>query len=560
MSKIQRLSPAIVAQIAAGEVIEKPIYAIKELIDNSLDADASIIEIELLNGGYDQIKVIDNGVGMDQADLELSFQIHTTSKLPQQDNLSSIQSFGFRGEALSSIAAVSRLQISTRQPDSPKGYIATIDNNQLIQLKPIGMAPGTIVTVHQIFAKLPGRKSQIRTKPSDIKDISQMIIHYATIWPSIHFRLTHNQKLILDLSPVRKTNDRLSQLLGADIANQLIPFEANNDYFRLSGYISPPQIHTTKPIHQLVYINQRLVEDKIINQIVKKAYGRMLTPQTWPIFILFLALPFERVDVNIHPRKTEVRLLEPDLIYSQIEQIITKTLSDNNLNWQANHQLLPNISPRFGNTQTETSWLLKDQDLSWTLHQPTTIQTDRIQQIDKLYLVTSTNKGLIIIDQHAAHERVLYYQLQQQFKDQLLLSESYQLAKPYSISLSITEQQHLTNINQQLNRLGFEIEHFRGQDYLINKVPRIFHQHQLNDLVHQLLTIEISTELDLQTEKLITYLACRGAVKAGDSLTIEQRQELIDQLEQTPDNATCPHGRPTKIEITTHQLAKAFKR
>lgn len=563
MRKIYPLPESVIAKIAAGEVIERPVYAVKELIENAIDAEADRITIYLENSGLKKISVIDNGTGMTAEDLQECYKPHTTSKIASEEELSTIASLGFRGEALSSIAAISRMFIKSRTEDAALGTLIEVEKGTMQKKSPAGMAIGTHITVEDLFYTLPGRKKYLKSKRSEYRLILETITHFALTYPHIHFSFFHNNRQVFDLIKVQDVSQRINFLLGNDLFTHLLPVSYKDKYITVTGFISRPQIVTHQRHKQYFFVNQRKITNTTIATAVKDAYGTLLESLAYPVCILYISLPFELVDVNIHPRKEEVRFSDNQFLYDAIYKAVTQTLAKNNLTFYSDN--LQGISIQDKSiTQTYAGRLLREKKLPWQLLPLDEITPAEVHQIHKLYLLSVSKQGLILIDQHAAHERILFEQLLEEFTKKKQSMSQFILPKPEIIELSYSDSELLQEFKQVFTDYGFSIEHFRENAFVLHAVPLLLQDRNSKEIIadflsdlHQEKRIQ---ETDRITKKMLTYLACRGAVKAGDALTKKQCKELVEKLATTSNNTTCPHGRPTKIIIPIDKVHRMFKR
>jgi DNA mismatch repair protein MutL len=566
MNKIHQLPQEVISKIAAGEVIERPVYAVKELIENSLDAGADAIIITIEDSGLKRITVIDNGEGMSREDVDASFKPHTTSKLLTEEDLQQVQTLGFRGEALSSIAAISRLTIQSRRKGNASGTIIVIKDGKIIKTGDVGMPIGTQISVENLFHSVPARKKFLKSQRTEFRHIIDAVMHFAFSHPQVHFVLTHNGKTIFDLPKTEDKLTRINYLLGEDIYASLLPITYQDSYIKISGFLARPQITTKTPHKQYLFINSRKVLDKGISSSVKSAYGTLLEKQVYPVCLLFLSMPHEVVDVNVHPRKEEVRFVNQTQLYETIATAVGQTLAKHDLVF---HNTLWEKSAYFeeetfkNSTDSYAGKLLKDQKLPWNLSQPLQIDSDKIVQMHNLYLLVQTPNGMVFIDQHAAHERIRYEQLLTEFQKKRKEDSIVSFPKAKVINLNASESELLQEHTETFAQLGFELDHFKGTSYLLRSVPKLFQDRDYTTFISEVLE-DLSEgsgkKFDDVTQKIIAYIACHGAVKAGDVLTKKQSLDLIKQLEKTANNATCPHGRPTKVAIDLKSIDKMFKR
>lgn len=560
MTKIHQLSSHIVAKIKAGEVIERPAFAVKELIENSLDALADSITIEIEDSGLKKIVVTDTGEGMSREDLALCFKPHTTSKLQTEEELLSIKTLGFRGEALASIAAISTITIQSRTKNTPIGYEVTIQSGRVDEIKAVGMPVGTRIIIHNLFASIPGRKKFLKSKRTEFRHILDTVLHYALSFPSVRFLLKHDKRIVLDIAKNQTVHDRIPYIVGEYIFSQFVPVTYQDSYITISGFITKPHLTTSTQQKQFLFINKRTVSDKSVSTAVKESYGSMLDASSYPVFLLFITLPHEMVDINIHPRKEQVSFVNPTFIFEHVKEAITQTLTHNNLtfgniSWKKDFLETP------GKTTTLAALLLKETVLSKE-SLVKNIQKKDLHQLHKLYIVVSTNNGFVIVDQHAAHERVLFEKLQKEFT-KLKKKHAHTLQKPIPLTFSVSDATILKEQKKMLLKLGFTLKPVKDTSFILYTIPLLFkdrdYQKVLQEIIEDLRQNRLTT-LDSQSHTMLAYLACHAAVKSGDSLEQSHMKELLEQLGKADNNYTCPHGRPTRIELTLEQLHKFFKR
>lgn len=556
MSTIHLLPDYLIAQIAAGEVIERPAYAVKELIDNSIDAKSTRIFIDLLNSGQDKIVVTDNGIGMTKEDLVESYKLHTTSKVHTNNSLSSIKTLGFRGEALASIAAVSGMILESRPPEEVAGTKVILKNGLIERIVSLGMPTGTRIIVEQLFHSLPARKKFLKSKRTELKHCLEIINAHAIASPSIGFHVSHNGKLLFDLPQSQPLSERIHSLFGLEISSHIIPIQFEDAYIKISGFVVTPRQSSYVMSKQYLSVNTRPVYDKSIQQAVKDAYGTMLARDVQPSWFISITLPPEFVDVNIHPRKEIVLLANQQFIRDALVKTVTENITT--------ARITPQLYVRDKITTTYLGNDLKRTVLPWNKELLTKLSQDIVFQIHNVYILTTTLDGFLLIDQHAAHERILYDQFTQQFLKEKERKISVPLSYPIVFSLSHSESLLLEEYLEDLEKIGFTIENFSNDTYTIKNIPLIFKDRNVKKLIIQLLSDfnkEIFTSsVDSQSKKLLAYLACRSAVKSGDPLTQQQMIDIIKELDKNPEAITCPHGRPLKVYVSLTELHKMFKR
>jgi len=560
MAKIHQLSPEMVAKIAAGEVIERPAYALKELIENAIDAHADEISIIIENAGLKKIQITDNGEGMAEDDIAVCWKPHTTSKVTDEDTLIGIKTFGFRGEALASLASVSHLTIKSRTSNARIGTQIELENNKLVHSSPVGMPQGTVITAENLFSTIPARKKFLKSPQTELRHILGIINSYALSCSHIRFTLLHNKKLILDFPKSQTVHERLSHVVGNKNIDFLLPLKFETSYVSLKGYVAKPQLYTSSMSKQFIFVSQRKVTDRIISQAVKEAYGTMLEATALPIFVIFLSIPFERVDVNVHPRKDQVSFIDKQTIFHAVKEAVAFTLQENNITFK-------NLSWKrqgVGTTNTYAANILRKSVLEKDDFKQ--VKSEQVTQLHNLYILYETKNGIVYIDQHGAHERILFEKLSKEFLNQRKKEKPYQLPDPIVFYLSATEHLLLNEHIKLFKKLGLLFTSFPGENRkkVLTHIPSIFQGRDLEELIKQIfesLEQEIPLkDMDKISEEMLALMACRAAVKSGDTLTRDEMERIIHELEKTPNNTTCPHGRPTHIFTSFEEINKQFKR
>lgn len=559
MPKISKIPPHVVARIAAGEVIERPVYAVKELIENALDANATRITIQIEASGLKKIIVTDNGEGMSNQDIQESFLPHTTSKLIDE-SLVGIQTLGFRGEALASIAAVSDLIIQSRNLDDTAGTQVEIKSGDVQKVLPVGMPHGTSVTIENLFYPVPARKKFLKSERTEFRHIVDLVSEYALSFPSVRFLLLHNNRVVIDVPENQSFIQRLEDVLKQPLVSNLIPVVSDDAYISVNGYIAHPQLSTSTLYKQYLFLNNRVVSDRYISSAIKQAYGTLLAKTQYPIFILHLTVPYEMVDVNVHPRKEQVSFVHKDMVISTIQNSVSQTLEKSNLHFTVPPTQI--YSARRGSTLSEDAQMLRDAQDLWNVKDPILLSDSQaLQQIHSMYIMVQTKRGIVLIDQHAAHERILYEQIIKTFKKEI--QKKYVLKRHTVLSFTPSEEEIVEEYLSLFISLGFDIQK-KNKQYVLNAIPTLFKSRDttqvVTEIIGQLSEYGSVVTLDSVTDMMISYLACRAAVKAGEKLTVPEMKRLIEKLENTQNNATCPHGRPTRIDLPLTELNKWFKR
>lgn len=562
MSKIKLLPPHIISKIAAGEVIERPAFVVKELVENSLDAGATHISIEIEESGLKKIQVSDNGEGMSGQDLQEAVKIHTTSKI-KEDTLLGISSFGFRGEALASIGAVSQLTIKSRIKKSAGGTQIKVRYGIFESIMPIGIPVGTTVIAENLFAHVPVRKKFLKSSKIEFRHILDTVTKFALAFPQVRFKLSHNRKQIIDLTETDDIERRIKFLFGDLIHNNLLPVLYNEGHIKLSGFIGHPQIATSKPSKQYLYVNGRSITNKLINGAISECFFSLLPRDQYPAYVLFISTPPETIDVNIHPRKELVAFFDDKKVFETITNSLEKTLRRNNLLFQ-----MPVWKTRNGEnriTESIAGNILREKSQEWDITNLGKIDSGSgVLQLHYTYIVMQTKNGVVILDQHAAHERILYEKLLIEFQKQKKKIQSFVLEDSVALNLSLSDAELLRSSLEQFRKIGFVIEEFYENSFKVVSVPSLFKdrdiQTTISELLEELLERKTISDIDNLSQKMIAFLACRSAVMAGDKLSEKQMIKLIKELAITSSNITCPHGRPTKIEINLTDLNRMFKR
>lgn len=575
---IHYLPSPLVAKIAAGEVIERPCYAVKELIENAIDASATAIEIHIQNAGLDSITVIDNGEGIPYDELPLTIERHTTSKINSEDDLMSIKTLGFRGEALASIAAVSKLTLRSKAKDGSKGGLLQSTYAQLNNVSPIGLAQGTQVVVENLFGSLPARKKFFKSTALEYRYILEQVTAHALTHPDIQWSLTHNDKHIFRLFPNQTTLERIAHLLGTGLSSQCLPIHYTSDYCTITGYLAKPQISTHTTQKQYIFLNNRRIYSLSISNTARSTYGSLLEATAHPLFIINIELKTDQYDVNVHPRKETVFFYEQEKLLEHIKQAFSQTMTDNSLTYIENNYP---PSPLKDTVSHQTAQILREKVL--TQYYATDIKkTADIIQLHNTYLITETAKGILIVDQHAAHERVLYEKFLEAFNNQKQQSLSVPRDPYVEISLSLADHELLLQHIQIFIKLGFkiidgikevELTQLTSQiasispetsnRLYITHLPEMLKDHPIETLLLELLDDlreDKTPSIDIRSHRMLSYLACRSAIMAGDKLSKDRARLLLDELSQCQTEYTCPHGRPVKVELPLNNMHKLFKR
>ncbi|MDQ3008514.1 MAG: DNA mismatch repair endonuclease MutL [bacterium] len=559
MTKIKPLATSVIQLIAAGEVADQPVLILKELLENSLDAGATKISIELLRSGLEKITVTDNGEGMSAEDLQLAALRHTTSKISTIDDLSALHFFGFRGEALASIAQVSSLSIKSKTETAEHGHMVKVTPTDVSSPTPIGMMAGTVVEITQLYDTLPVRKKFLKKPHQQVSEVLALLQAYATEFHQLSFQLKHNQQTIFKVVAQSTKIDRIREIWGTTITNRLLEVEVDS-------YIGKPQLARRSSNTQLLFINHRLVTDRGVAQSVKKAYGTSIAGTELPWFYLSLQVPLHEVDANIHPHKQTVRLSDTEGILNRVKSSVAQTLAQNATHYIVGDQpteFLAEAASQYGTQVLARTIVTTNAQhqllLTWQPGQDGTPK--QVQQLHQTYLLWETGEGITLLDQHAAHERILYEQI---------MANVTTAGKPITreispILLESTPQEKvLLQYHQEMfSTLGFELEEFGLTTFKILSAPSFIKENETVNLIKEILGL-LADEQTVETEQVLhqalSMLACKSAIKAGEFLTVPQREELLRKLAQTPHFQSCPHGRPTTVTLSFSHLEKLFKR
>jgi DNA mismatch repair protein MutL len=552
-ASIKKLSSEIVSRIAAGEVAERPATIIKELIENALDAEATQIDIILEHGGSKSIIVRDNGIGMSSEDILVCYLPHTTSKIHSIDDLYQICSFGFRGEALASIAAVSTMTIKSRQKENESGYHIELDHGAVVKDGPIGMPQGTEIIIESLFADTPARRKFLKDPKLELRAVNEIITRFALAFPHVGFSLTHDGTRLIHIPEKQGHTQRIHELISPEIGINIIPVENDSRYGKMKGFIGKPQT-ASRLQHHYIFVNNRPITSLELSKFITEVYGSLIEPRTSAPHIIFLELPYDSVDVNIHPRKEEVVFAYAQDIKNLVGDGIKKALESHDLTYRD-----PSLDSAKPKMDTQTANTLKDIVEPWF---PNELAPEDVMQVDNIYLIAPTKNGIIIADQHAVHERILF----EQFREAYLsapLTQLY-LIEPLIFELSLNDTLILEEHLHIFEHLGFTIELFGPRTFKLSAVPEILknrdHKKHIVEVLHDISEHGRAKDVDRETERTLSFLACRSAIKAGDPLSADERKRLIEKLLEAKTPYTCPHGRPTHVELSRNELDRMFKR
>ncbi len=560
---IRILSPEVVSKIAAGEVIERPASVVKELIENSIDAGASEIKVEVRQGGRRLMRVIDDGEGIPAEEVELAFERHSTSKLKDAEDLYRIATLGFRGEALPSIAAVSKVTMVTRTKEQEVGVLLRLEGGKAIKRQKKGAPPGTVVSVEDLFFNTPARLKFLRKDSTEGGHISDLVTRYALAYPSIRFSLLSEGRTLFRSTGSGSLYDVLIEVYGLETARQMLeiaplqgPLAEEGEGPKISGYVGAPGLHRASGRYLTIFINGRWVRDQLLGYAIKEAYHTLLPKGRHPVAVVRLDLSPEEVDINVHPAKAEVRFRRSGEVFAAVQKAVRHTLKGAPIPVVASPRWAP--EPRTPISRPSPGQMALEVQRTEEIVPPKKIPLLRVLgQLGRTYIITEGPEGMYLIDQHAAHERVLYERLLSERAKMAVSSQS--LLEPLTLDLDPEEAAILEEKQETLRSWGFDLEPFGGQTYLLRAVPAILKGGDLSQAVREVID-EASRQAARWEEEFVISLACHGAVRAGQTMSDGEMRELVRQLEETSSPRTCPHGRPTMIHLSAEQLQKEFGR
>lgn len=562
---IKILDPQIVSRIAAGEVVDRPASVVKELVENSLDAGSSQISIETRGGGVSLIRVMDNGVGIPSGEVELAFDRYATSKIGNLDDLGSISSLGFRGEALPSIAAVAQVDIVTCVVGKSVGTYLSLKDGVIVNRGSQGHPQGTTVTVRNLFRRVPARLKFLKSPTTENSHIANVVTQYALAFPEVKFALFIDGRTALRTPGSGHLIDSVIEVYGVEVAQNMLEiktrdreWESGTAYLKITGMVGSPAVSRSNRSYLSFFINRRWVNSRLLAWAVEEAYHRLLPQGKHPITIINISLPHQEVDVNVHPTKTEVKFQNDHMIFSTVQKAVRRALIE--------LMPVPKIeatATTYVSTPEPRQAALTSPSGSVITSPPLAPQTPAVSlpvlrilgQLLSSYIIAEGGDGLYLIDQHAAHERVLFEKVKYQRSRQEI--EVQGLLEPVTFEVNPKQEEVLKSHYQNLAEFGFSIEPFGDRTYLVRAVPVLLYNKDWATMVRESLD---SLSGGDWAEGVAMSIACHSAVTAGQALTDGEMRELIRQLEQTAIPHTCPHGRPTMIRLSSGQLEREFGR
>jgi DNA mismatch repair protein MutL len=605
MAKIAVLDDNMINMIAAGEVIERPASVVKELLENSIDAGASKIVVEVEEGGRKLIRIIDNGSGMDAADLALVFEPHATSKIRVSDDLCGIRTMGFRGEALASIGSVAKVTVTSRTPEAIEAYTIENDCGSKSEVRPCSGDVGTTIEVRDIFYKLPARQKFLKTPKTEMTHITEHFTRIALSHPDLDLTLRHNGREVHRLLSGQGVKDRIQVLFGQSLAEDLLETSRDERGMRIRALLAKPVAARASGKYQYLFLNRRFIRDRFVLHAVKEAYRGLMEPHKYPVVFLFMQMPPEDYDVNVHPTKVEVRFDNANLIHSQVLAVLRDKLLGSNLDVSGTAPSVAKpFSPEhlsgfgagqrkeriqqamtdffskpassqhqrkfsFSNTkrgeplsqgpQSSTAMSLPDMPV---FEQSETLHSKQYLQVHDSYILLQSEEGFIVVDQHALHERILYEQMCRRLREGNLPSQ--RLLMPHSFEVTNAQLEAFESQKELFVKLGIEVEPFGPNTLAVQTFPALLDKADPVEFVKEALDKLVEEGADTDQERLVHEVldmaACKAAVKAGQPLSDEEMNQLLKDKDVVQRTSRCPHGRPTTISFSLQELEKQFKR
>ncbi|MBN1856015.1 MAG: DNA mismatch repair endonuclease MutL [Dehalococcoidia bacterium] len=556
------LPPDVASRIAAGEVVERPASVVKELVENAIDARATKIDIECRRGGIDLICVADNGTGIPSSQVEIAFRRYATSKIGSINDLVNVRSLGFRGEALPSIAAVADVEISTCIEGEPLGSYVYLHGGVVAQKESKPRAQGTTIAIRRLFRHFPARLKFLKSESTENSHSALVISQYALAYPLVSFSLLMEDRLALRSPGSGDVRDVVTQLYGTELGKAMVPIDVSLDSLHLTGLIAPASLSRAGHGHQSTFVNQRWVRSPLLQRAIDEAYRGLLPEGRHAIAILNIELPPDRVDVNVHPSKAQVKFADEQSMFRAVREAVRTTLSKTSIASEAQHL------SSWGSTSTQSTWAVHESEPQTPAFETGLIppSTDSasipplriLGQIATTYVVAEGPDGMYVIDQHAAHERITYDRLIERREGRE--PEIQGLLEPLAIELTPAEDAVLGSLREEIATLGFTLEPFGGRSYLLRSIPAVLAGGDAASVLREIL-LDLSRGNQPHTlEGLAETAACHAAVRAGQTLSPQELRHLLIQLEQCTQPRTCPHGRPTIIRFSLGQLERLFGR
>jgi DNA mismatch repair protein MutL len=573
--RIRRLSEGTVNRIAAGEVIERPASVVKELVENAIDAGASQVDVAFRGGGKSLIRVSDDGIGMGPEDLALAVERHATSKLAD-DDLIDIRFLGFRGEALPSIGSVSRLAIASRPRAGGEAYVIAVEGGRLTPPRPAALAQGTEIDVKDLFFATPARLKFLKAERTETAEAAEVVRRMALAHPEIGFSFVTEERRLVDVPKGEGEEARIRRILGGDFMENAVPFELEREGVRVRGYAGLPTVSRNTSAQQYMFVNGRSVRDKLIAGAIRGAYADLMPGGRYPALVLFIVCPPERVDVNVHPAKAEVRFRDGGLVRGLIVSAIRDALGakrapDTTLSRQTAASFRPVMPKGFGHRgfdeqekQAALAMNMPPADMPAAAEAPLPDYPlgQARAQIHDNYIVAQTRDGFVLVDQHAAHERLVYERLKRERAEHGI--ETQPLLVPEVVDLDPVDVERLAAAAELLAQGGLVLEAFGDGAVIIREVPAAIGKADIpgivRDVAGELAELGVTTSLEDRLNHVLATMACHNSVRSGRKLRPEEMNALLREMEATPNSGQCNHGRPTFIELKLSDIEKLFGR
>lgn len=585
--KIHLLDENTINRIAAGEVIERPLSIVKELVENAIDAGSDAITIEIKGGGSDLVRVTDNGSGIPHDEVRKAFLSHATSKIERAEDLFAIKSLGFRGEALSSIASVCQVELITKTKDEMTAIRYRVDGGEEVSFEEIGAPDGTTFVARNLFFHTPARRKFLRTAITEAGYITEFAEHLAICYPEISVKYVVNGSNRLVTTGNGNRIENIYKVFGRETAENILTVKAEGPHIRLLGYAAKPIVVKNNRDHEIFFVNGHEINDRILERAVEEAYRPYLMQHKFPFVILILDMDPSLLDINVHPRKSEVRFVEKTVLFEFIRKAVSEALSQTELINRAEEDegkkekyVSPASAPEpfetkrrdaiayeesesiFETVKEEAEYIPVQQSFDMKVMRPENRPYFRlVGQVFDTYWIIEYRDRMYIVDQHAAHEKVMYERFVKEFKDRQVVSQY--LNPALIVTLDGRQEVTLKKYMEAFNSMGFEIEHFEGAEYALRAVPSGFMQLENREIFEGLID-ELSEETDTTDVSVIhdrlATMSCKAAVKGNTRLSTGEADELLTQLLSLENPYNCPHGRPTMIEYTQRDLEKRFKR
>ncbi|MFU8796600.1 MAG: DNA mismatch repair endonuclease MutL [Dehalococcoidia bacterium] len=553
---IRVLAPDVVSKIAAGEVIERPASVVKELIENSLDAGATEIAVEVRGGGVEMMKVSDNGAGIPAEEPEIAFRRHATSKIGVLDDLEKVSSLGFRGEALPSIAAVAEVELLTQTSSDEAGSYVSLREGEVVSRESRARPRGTTVTVRRLFRYFPARLKFLKSVGTENGHIAHLLSQYALAFPEVRFSLVLDGRSSLGTTGSGDLRDVVGQVYGPEPARSMLGVERKDAQVGVRGLVSPPALARSNRNSLSFFVNRRWVRSPLLARATEEAYRGLLMDGRHPIAVISLSLPAGDLDVNIHPAKAQVKFCQEQAVFTAVRKAVEEALAGAAIARPRSAAFTP------GSGQWQSPRMVMDTEPVFVVSRLPAMELPLLRvvgQVANTYIIAEGPDGLYLIDQHAAHERILYDRFLSQWSEKEV--EVQGLLQPITMEFSPGEEETLREGGDLLASFGFAIEPFGDRTYLVRAIPALMAGANVVEIVGALLDDLAGKEDPAAWEERIAHsLSCHGSVRAGQQLSNDEMRELIRQLEQTKQPRTCPHGRPTVMHLSSQQLEKEFGR